>query len=141
MWPITFEERLQAWHDLRATAVTLPDSEKYLAINNWWFRAPMITRYLQWDKVDEWPGPWDLLSNDRWCDIARALGIVYTIMMLDPNCQHRIEIASTDRDNLVLIDQGKYILNWAPGELLNIESAQIQPIRSIPGLKLYNKIG
>jgi hypothetical protein len=30
-----------------------------------------------------WPDPWQLLSDDVYCEVARGLGILYTITLLD----------------------------------------------------------
>ena len=141
MWHITFEDRLRDWNSLRHNVVSLPDQERYLAINNWWWQAPIVNRAITWDQYPNWPDPWHLLRDNNFCDLAKALGIVYTIMMVDADTQNRVCITRCDQGNLVLIDQGKYILNWAPGQLLNIESAKITPIRQATGESLYQLIG
>lgn len=122
MWKTSYEERLADWFELRQASDHLPLEQQLHLINNWWFRAPMVNRVVTWDDPPNWPNPWDLLVNSGYCELARALGIVYTLMMLE-NPQHTdLSIIATGNDNLVLIDQGKYILNWAPGEVLNINS-------------------
>ena len=138
MWAVTFEERLQQWHALRVTALAQSDQERYLTINNWWFTAPMINKHLQWQTFPNWPDPWQLLDQDRWCGLARSLGIVYTLMMMDESYQHRITMAQCNNDNLVLIDDGKYILNWCPGELLNIHSQHFILSQQVACDKLYS---
>lgn len=140
MWPVDFETRLTEWSSLRITAQTL-DSSSLLAINNWWFRAPMINHNLHWDDAVQWPDPWALLAENQWCDLARALGMLYTIMMIDESMQHRVSLVGTCQDNLVQIDNGKYMLNWCPGELLNIHSVSHPIIRSLTGKQLYQLIG
>jgi hypothetical protein len=134
MWPVSFEERLQQWHKLREDVVSLPLISQLHAINNWWFRAPIINRNLRWDNHREWPGPWDLLAEDRWCDLARALGIVYTINIINDDAD--VSLAQCQEGNLVLVEQGKYILNWAPGELLNIDSMNLTILRQIDGVEI-----
>ena len=140
MWPVTFEERLQQWHALRVTASGLLDQNRYLTINDWWFTAPMINQHIRWNAFPNWPGPWELLDQDRWCTLARALGIVYTLRMIDETYQHRLSIVQNNDDNLVLVDNGKYILNWCPKELLNINSQHFTPSQSIACDKLYSLI-
>lgn len=141
MWHITFEDRLQDWNSLRHNVATLPYPERYLAINNWWWQAPIINHAIIWAQYPKWPDPWQLLRDNNFCDLAKALGIVYTVMMVDDSTKDHVCITHCDQGNLVLIDQGKYILNWAPGELLNIESAKITPIRQATGESLYQLIG
>jgi hypothetical protein len=139
MWHISFEDRMREWHALRQSAGHLPAPEKYDSINNWWFQAPMVNRSIQWDEYPNWPDPWQLLANNNFCDLARALGIVYTVIMLDADSD--VSIAQSDQGNLVLAEQGKYILNWAPRQLLNIESANINITRQINSDSLYQLIG
>jgi hypothetical protein len=120
MWPATFEERLSSWHTLRKTAASEDLESAMNTINDWWFTTPIISHHLHWDEYKNWPTPWDLLADNMFCDIARAVGIVYTIAIIEHPEVQDIEMVRTDHDNLVLVNQGKYILNWAPRHLLNI---------------------
>lgn len=120
MWLNTFEQRLTDWTRLRdqCHSADLETALKY--INTWWFKAPWIPYHLHWDDRPTWPDPWQLLSDNLFCSLARGLGIMYTIAMLDrPDLQDALLI-ETDSDNLVLIDQGKYILNWDQTTIVNI---------------------
>ena len=56
---------------------------------------------------------------------------MYTVMMMEHPEIADLTLAQTDHDNLVLVDLGKYILNWAPGQLLNIQSQAVQIRRQI----------
>lgn len=125
MWETEYQARLADWNRLRQAAQPLDQHDQLLLINDWWFRAPIVNRVLRWDNYEEWPDPWNLLTNNGYCDLARALGIVYTLMMLSSPQYTNLEIITTEKDNLVQVDSGKYILNWAPGEMLNINSHAI----------------
>lgn len=131
MWKTSYEERLADWYQLRQAVEHLPLEEQVKVINDWWWQAPIVNRIITWTDTSDWPGPWDLLSNSGYCELARALGIVYTLMMLDVQQYTDLSIIATKNDNLVLVDQGKYILNWAPGEVLNIDSTPITVQESI----------
>lgn len=91
----------------------------------------MINRAVQWHDYPDWPKPWDLLNNNGYCELAKALGIVYTIMMVGDSLYNSLELVQVENDNLVLIDHGKYILNSAPGEILNIDSTSLLILRSV----------
>lgn len=121
-WPSQYQDRLLEWSRLRADCRTLVPESALLAINDWWQRAPMVNHHLHWDDWRDWPDPWTLLADDIWCDVAKALGICYTLMLVDRQDLGTVTMASDGESNLVLIDQGKYILNWAPGEIVNIHS-------------------
>jgi hypothetical protein len=120
MWPQTFAVRLESWNLLRDRCQSAPLESALDAINDWWFDSPWRPYYLHWDDQPTWPDPWQLLSDDVYCDVARALGILYTINLLD-----RADMASArmvlteDGDNLVLLAKEKYILNWKKDSILN----------------------
>lgn len=109
------------------------------AINDWWFRAPIVNHHLHRDDVPNWPDPWQLLDDNLYCDLARALGIVYTLMSIGRHDISDIKIIYTENDNLVQVNQGLYILNWAPGEMLNNLSKEFKVRKTISSQQLANK--
>jgi hypothetical protein len=137
MWPVIFEDRLREWRQLRDNIAAAPVDAGLMTINDWWFKAPMVNRHLSWSNCHEWPGPWDLLAEDTWCDLARALGMLYTITM-HPQNQFTVSLAQTSLGNLVLVEHGKYILNWAPGQILNRQSINFDISREIDGSQFSN---
>ena len=141
MWPDSFEQRLVAWHRLRGDLVSQPVQQRLLAINDWWWRAPMITHDISWHDPKAWPDPWRLLANPAYSDLARALGIAYTVIMIDEFMASDLELVRSKNHNLVVVGAGKYILNWCPGELLNISTHPIDPKHSITGIELQQKTG
>ena len=120
MWPKTFQLRLDAWANLRRQIQT-DDAESALTkINQWWFQTPWRAYHLHWDDRATWPDPWELLSDNLYCDVARGLGILYTISLLDHPDLTDAELVSTKSgDNLVLVAKRKYILNWSPDTVVN----------------------
>jgi hypothetical protein len=120
MWFPTFSARLESWNLLRDRCQFSPLDSALETINEWWFEVPWRPYYLHWDDQPVWPDPWQLLSDDVYCDLARGLGIVYTISMLD-----RADMADTtlvlteDGSNLVQVAKEKYILNWNPNSIVN----------------------
>jgi hypothetical protein len=120
MWPTTFEQRLEAWASLRDQVAELDTKSTLEHINVWWFKTPWKPYYLHWDDQPNWPDPWQLLSDNYYCDFARGLGILYTISMLDRADITDAELVLTEEgDNLVLVDKTKYILNWSPNSVVN----------------------
>ena len=120
MWPVTFADRLESWTALRNQAADLPAESALQKINTWWFMAPWQPYYLHWDDQKDWPDPWQLLNDNYYCDVARGLGILYTITLLDRADLTSAELVLTDEGyNLVLMDQTKYILNWDRNTIVN----------------------
>jgi hypothetical protein len=123
MWPKTFEQRLDSWVQLRQQATTIDVETALQNINAWWFQTPWVPYHLHWDDQATWPDPWQLLSDNIYCDIARGLGIMYTIAILDRPEIQDADLVEVGSDNLVRIAGGKYILNWDKDEIVNINSA------------------
>jgi hypothetical protein len=120
MWPKTFSARLESWNLLRDRCQYLPLEMALSDINAWWFLAPWHPYYLHWDEQDSWPDPWQLLSDNHYCEVARGLGIVYTISLLNHADMMPVDLILTDNGhNLVQVGQTKYILNWAPDSIVN----------------------
>lgn len=141
MWAVTFEERLREWRDLRNHCQSLELESALQHINDWWWQAPYVNHYLHWDDHANWPGPWDLLADNLYCDLARALGIMYTIMMLERLDIQDLGLIDCKEDNLVQVNGGKYILNWCPRQLLNIQSLKQSPQRTLSSNQLSHLLG
>jgi hypothetical protein len=93
-------------------------------INAWWHQTPWKAYYLHWDDQAQWPDPWQLLSDDIYCDVAKALGILYTISLLDREDMADATLVLTeDHRNLVLVNKTKYILNWNSDSVVNTNQA------------------
>lgn len=124
MWPKTYAARLRAWADLRTRMKEQPVDLALLEIHCWWSQTPWRPFYLHWDDRLNWPDPWQLLADNIYCDLARALGMLYTVLMLDrQDCSDAV-LAQTEQGNLVLVQQGKYIMNWIPDKIVNIASQE-----------------
>ena len=140
MWPATFEQRLHAWGVLRETVQHASVEQLLADINTWWFHAPWRAYHLHWDDQDVWPDPWELLSDNIYCDLARGLGILYTITLLDRADLQDSVLAESDQGNLVLVQQEKYILNWDSQQVLNINSGQINAQHSVTQQQLKQQL-
>jgi hypothetical protein len=131
MWPVTFDNRLEAWVDLRSRCQSLDLETSLIAINSWWFNAPWQPYYLHWDDQADWPDPWQLLSDNVYCDLARGLGILYTISLLDRADMVDAELVlAEDGANLVRVAKEKYILNWNKDSIVNNEP-KVKSIRQL----------
>ena len=141
MWCDDYQDRLRQWVDLRNQCRDLEISRALVSINDWWAQSPWQPYYLHWDDSQTWPDPWNLLSDNIFCGLARALGIVYTIKLMEHEKIHEVSLIQTQDDNLVQVNSGKYILNWMPGELLNIRSNNITIKKRIDSAKLQHLLG
>ena len=140
MWPKNFADRLESWNNLRLQAAATDLDSAVAMINAWWFKIPWKAYHLHWDDCDNWPDPWQLLSDDMYCPLARGLGILYTITILDRSDLQDCELIECGSDNLVLVPQKKYILNWDQEQIVNINPAPRHPLHSICQSKLKQQI-
>lgn len=140
MWSSIFADRLESWNQLRQQVSCLDLEPALVAVNAWWFRAPWCAYHLHWDDRDYWPDPWQLLNENIYCSLARGLGIMYTIAMLDRDDLANVLLAESDSDNLVLINNEKYILNWAPDTIVNINLGKINSRHSVSLAKIKQQL-
>lgn len=124
IWPTTFADRLDSWVKLRDRCQTAPVESSLDNINRWWFGTPWRAYYLHWDDQEIWPDPWQLLEDNVYCDLARALGILYTVTLLErTDLSHTHLVLTESGHNLVLANKTKYILNWNQDSIVNNNQA------------------
>lgn len=126
MWSSNFQQRLVSWNQLRSSCTAQGWTQNLDLINRWWFQCPWTAYTLHWDDRAQWPDPWQLLEEPKLCSLARGLGILYTIAMLDLEHIPRAKLVETQQDNLVLVDGEKYILNWHQDSIVNINPGAIK---------------
>jgi hypothetical protein len=140
MWPRNFSERLESWAQLRQQCRQLDSEPALIKINTWWFQTPWSAYHLHWDDQADWPDPWQLLSDNIYCPVARGLGILYTIAMLDRPDLQDVCMIEYQSDNLVLVNKEKYILNWDPEQVLNISLGKSKSRRRVSQEEVKQKI-
>jgi hypothetical protein len=140
MWPTTFDARLAAWNLLREQAANCPPEQALELVNSWWFRTPWTPYHLHWDDQAYWPDPWQMLSENIYCSLARGLGIMYTIALLDRDDISDALLCECESDNLVLVSDRKYILNWDKGTIVNINPGTLHPRRRVDLRSIQHKI-
>lgn len=123
MWNLLPSERLRCWQDFRKSISQKSFAEALQDTQHLWSFAPYVAHYLTTDHVEEWPGPWELVYENHYCDLAKALGIVYTLYLSShkPKLELRIykDESTNDLYNLVFVDKGKYVLNMIHDEVVN----------------------
>jgi len=125
MWNLQPEERLREWRSFR---LSIGEQDLPIALEktaHLWSYAPYVTHYLAPDLVQEWPDPWNLINDNYYCDLAKSLGMFYTLYLCEhfnktiDNLELRIYRTSTDVFNTVWVNQGKYILNLEFDSVVN----------------------
>jgi hypothetical protein len=118
---------LRSWREFRRSINNLSTEDALLQTIIFWSQAPFVPFNLDATNQHCWPDPWTLIEENVYCDIAKCLGIVYTIALtehrkhLDIEMRIYKDINSGLEYNLAWIDQGKYILNMIDNEIVNIK--------------------
>ena len=131
MWKLNTADRLDSWKRLR-TEITQLDIETALQkVVDAWSTAPWQPFYLNYDESKEWPDPWTLIEENYYCDLAKALGMLYTLHLSGhKDCEH-MELLIMHREsdhgqyNIVVVNE-KYVLNLEHGEIVNKKSIPIE---------------
>lgn len=123
MWNLLPYERLRSWHEFRKSISKKSLEEAVKDVQHLWSYAPYQTHYLHVDEVHLWPGPWEFIYENYYCDVAKALGIVYTLYLTDHKPEMDIRVyndpSTMEQYNLVFVEQGKYVLNYLHDEVVN----------------------
>ncbi len=133
-WNLRVNDRLAEWKDFRHNLSDLPLDQAIQELNNMWSTAPYVTYYLDPSEPKSWPDPWTLLAENYYCNVAKSLGILYTIYFTSHrNMSMEIRVyydyKDKERYTVAYLDKGKYILNYWPYEIVNtklVEEKQLQ---------------
>ena len=125
-WLGTPEDRILSWREFRGSIADQSPEEAALTIAQEWGGSPSVRNYYL-DLDESFPDPWQLLVNNRFDNLARALGMYYTAAMCkqfnrDQCCIEIYQNAIGERLDIASLDQGKYVLNIHRGQVLNINS-------------------
>lgn len=118
MWNLRSDSRLAAWREFRLSLDELSFDEAVAKTVHLWSYVPFVSHYLDVRDSQDWPTPWELLADGKFDDMAKALGMLYTLALTRHGKDHEFSIvrmsntSSIENYNLVQIDQGKYILNY-----------------------------
>jgi hypothetical protein len=125
MWKLEPSERIAQWRDFRKNLGHVSLEQALTDVSKFWNGAPFTPYYLDSNEPEKWPDPWSLIYDNYYCDIAKCLGIIYTITLTEHGKLLDVELRiykdplTGHEYNLAWIDQGKYVLNMQDGEIVN----------------------
>jgi hypothetical protein len=128
MWKLETNERLARWRDFRKSLDAMPLDCAVQTTAEFWHGCPFNPYYLDPADPESWPGAWDLVTENYYCDLAKALGIVYTMYLTQHAADSSPEIhIYNDTEsgyvyNLSVFADGKYVVNFLDNKIVNIES-------------------
>ena len=127
MFKLPTSERLSRWKAFRQDIDKLPLDLACAKTLSFWESCPFIPFYLPPDDISNWPNPWQLIEENYYCDLAKVLGIVYTLhltshgMHIDPEIRIYYDPKTRYTYHIAYLCQGKYVLNLIEGEVVNKE--------------------
>ena len=128
MFKLNPSERLLRWREFRKDLDSQDLPTACQSVIDFWSNCPFSPYYLDHDYPELWPDPWTLIEENYYCDLAKALGIVYTLYLTDhrPEMEIRVynDLSTKEQYNLVLVNQGKYVLNLVHDEVVNKEQIE-----------------
>ena len=124
MWfSVKPEQRIIEWRKWRNSLAGLPAKEALLLVAKEWARVPQVMHYLSPDLPNYWPTAWQLIHNNVYCDLGIALGIFYSIALLEHPELDSLELQvykdTNGWSNLLSVAAGKYVLNYDTGVVVN----------------------
>ena len=143
VFQLNFEARLRSWHDLRKSLENADTETKCLEIDKWWQNAPLVNHHLHPFDVGNWPGPWDLINENTYCNVARGLGMIYTLLLTGVT---DVDFVTATDDNsedfvLVLVDNAKYVLNYWPDTVLSNNLKDFKVVSKLNIEQIKQQIG
>lgn len=142
VFQLNYEARLSDWYDLRVQLEGSDPQTRAVEIDKWWQKAPLVTHHLHLLDSENWPDPWQLLVENTYCTVARALGMCYTLLLLGVDDIKLVEATDSMGEDLVLVlvDNAKYVMNYHPGTVLSNTLSEFTIKRTIDISNLRTKI-
>lgn len=127
MFRLNLNDRLDRWKSFRHSLNSFSIPRAIDLTNQLWAACPFTPHYLDPQDPDRWPDPWTLLAENYYCDLAKVLGIIYTLHLCDhgnalnPEIRIYTHTSTGYTFNIAYLCGGKYVLNLSEGEIVNKE--------------------
>jgi hypothetical protein len=79
MWKLEVGERIAHWRAFRLSIGGMPLERAIQVTAEYWQNCPYHPYYLDPNDAESWPSAWDLITENYYCDLAKSLGMLYTI--------------------------------------------------------------
>jgi len=133
--------RLHLWSTLKENLKGKSTEEICIEVDKFWQQAPLLNHYLHPADVQEWPNPWQLLSDNDYCEYARGLGMVYTLLLLDINNIDFVQVLDENNEDKVIVVVDQYVMNWHPNSVISAKKETFKIGSFLDITELEKKIG
>lgn len=139
---LDYYARLREWFKLKESLIDQGLPIICTEVDKFWQRVPISTYYLHPDDIEDWPNPWELINDNNYCYYGRALGMVYTLLLLGIKDIDFVEALDDNNENVVLvIVDDKFILNHWPNSIADNKLSDFTITKHISISSLKKKIG
>lgn len=125
MFKLPPSERLSRWQSFRKKLASLSFNEAVKQTNEFWQSCPFTPYYLDPGDPAQWPDPWQLILENYYCDLAKVLGIVYTLHLsahardLVPEIQIYYDYDKKYTYHIAQLGLEKYVINLEQDIIVN----------------------
>jgi hypothetical protein len=141
VFQLEFYTRLRAWNDLRTNIENCTLCNQCVEVDTFWQQCPETTHYLHPADIKSWPDPWQLLDDNMYCPYARALGIIYTLILLGITDIDLVDAIDYNSVSVVLVVvENTFVLNYWPKTVGSNKITDFDIIRVINIESLMDKI-
>lgn len=114
--------RIFEWRNLRKSIENLNTYEQLENVVNWWSHAPLCKYVIDWDKPETWPTPWELISDNIFCDASLAYLMHQTLNLSGVEAELlRLEKVG---DAAMAVRVGDYIINFSYNEIFTTDEIE-----------------
>jgi len=121
VWQMSSDQRLKEWRVFRNEILEIDDDIKVLKlVADWWKLAPISTRAIDVYDDSTWPNPWDLIHKGELDENAIALGMCYTLQLIDWPCT--LQLIQDNKQNeikLIILVDDEHVLNYTYNEVID----------------------
>lgn len=128
-------ERLAEWREFRLGLSGLGDMEQLKSVAQWVGQVPTSTFVLDYDDSASWPGPWDLLNQGDFDDVAKAYLMEQTLFMAGwaPERMKLIMVRNqpASYQTMILLVDNKWALNYQHAEVFNFDTERLNCVNLV----------
>jgi hypothetical protein len=127
MFKLSTSDRLNRWKSFRHHLNDLSLIDALVETQDLWNQCPFCPYYLEVANPSSWPDPWQLITENYYCDLAKSLGMLYTLHLtshneqLFPELRIYFDSKSLYYYHIAYLCHGKYVLNLIESEVVNKE--------------------
>jgi hypothetical protein len=128
-WFLDKQGKLLAWREWRSQLSAMDTASAFKEAAEWWKFVPLVNKTFDPWRIETWPNPWELVSNGSFCQNAQGLGMFYSLVLSGIDCRLLLAVVEDQPRLMVLLDNNK-LLNYYDGEIVDVESVEIQIVES-----------